>query len=144
MMNIKYFLFLTLVAFSYQLSHCLQSHKVCNPFGSSNVPQCTIGFATQCYECQIGYSVSNTKSSCLNIANCAHFDEDGDCDTCDNYYNFDDKGNCVNDHCMLYNDDEDGGKAINAILDSMLKMVIVKEFLLNIVYMEMKILVLNV
>ena len=45
---------------------------------------------------------------------------------------------------MLYNDDEDGGKAINAILDSMLKMVIVKEFLLNIVYMEMKILVLNV
>lgn len=83
---------------------------MCNPFGSSNVPQCTIGFATQCYECQIGYSVSNTKSSCLNIANCAHFDEDGDCDTCDFYSTFDEEGNCVNDHCMLYNDEEDGGK----------------------------------
>ena len=110
MMNIKYFLFLTLVAFSYQLSHCLQSHKICNPYGSSNVPQCTIGFATQCYECQIGYSLSIDRTNCLNIANCAYFDEDGECDRCDNYYNFDDEGNCVNDHCMLYNDDEDGGK----------------------------------
>ena len=110
MMSIKYLLFLTLVTFSYQLSHCLQSHKICNPFNSPTVPKCTIGYATQCFECQIGYSLSNTRTSCLNIANCAYFDEDGECDRCENYYNFDDEGKCVNDHCMLYNYDEDGGK----------------------------------
>ena len=105
MMSIKYYLLVTLVAFSYQLSHCLQSYKMCNPFQNLNIPHCTIVTGDICRECEIGFSVSNDGKSCVNIPNCLSVNEEGECDQCERYYIFDDEGNCVHDYCQLYNED---------------------------------------
>ena len=106
-MNIKYFLLLILLSYSYQSYQCLQSYKTCNFYNSPQIANCIIGMPNQCLECQENYSLSNDHSRCINVPNCAHFDEEGNCEGCQNYYNFNDEEKCVKDYCMLYNPDNE-------------------------------------
>ena len=110
MMNIKYFLLLTLISFSYPAFHCLFSQKVCYPYTKPQVSHCKMGFGNMCLECEENYSLSNDRTSCINFPNCKVFSDNVDevkCSQCEMYYNFDSKGNCVKDYCQLYH--EDGG-----------------------------------
>lgn len=104
MLNIKYFLFLILVSFSYQDFHCLQTKKTCYRLDQSTVSNCLIGVSNQCFLCEENYSKSNDRSKCINVPNCEHFDneEEGKCIQCASYYNFDSDGNCVKDYCLTY------------------------------------------
>lgn len=111
-MSIKYFLLLTLVSFSYQAYHCLDSFKACNIYNNPKVEHCALGAANLCLECEDNYSASNDRSRCINIPNCASFDDEGKCLQCQNYYNFDEKGNCVTDYCLTYNPNNEERKCL--------------------------------
>ena len=106
MMSIKFIFLLAIVPFTYPLSHCIQTNKYCNPYSNPIIEHCLFGFGNTCLECKEGYSVSNYKTSCINVPNCKYFNEDnGKCEQCQFYYNLDSDGKCVKDYCLLYNND---------------------------------------
>ena len=105
MLDIKLFLLLTLISFSYEDSHCLQYKKICNPYSNPKISHCTLGQLNICMQCEDDYSLSNERDKCLNIPNCEYFDEDEKCQQCNRYYNLDKDGNCVKDYCKVINQD---------------------------------------
>ena len=105
MKNMKYFLFLILVSFSYQAFHCLHTVKRCNLYGKTTVSNCILGYANQCRLCEENYSRSYDGTKCINIPGCEQLDEEGKCLRCESYYNFDSNGNCVKDYCSYYDSD---------------------------------------
>lgn len=105
MKNIKYFLFLILVSFSYQTFHCLHNVKQCNKYGKNTVSNCIFGVTNRCFLCEENYSVSYDGTKCINIPGCQNFDEEGKCLQCESYYTFDSNGNCVKDNCQYYDSD---------------------------------------
>jgi len=105
MIKVKYILLLILVSYTNQAYHCLQSYRQCNLYNNPQVAHCKFWYGNQCLECEENYSVSNDRSSCINFANCYHFDQQGKCQQYQNYYNFNEEGKCVKDYCMSYNPD---------------------------------------
>ena len=76
-MDIKYLLLLTLIAFSDELSHCLQPSKICNPYPKT-VENCEIGIGNQRLKCKENYSLFN-QLKCINFPNCNYFNEEEKC-----------------------------------------------------------------
>ena len=114
MQIIKYILFLILISFSYQINHCRYGYKYCNNMNNPKIPNCIYGDDEICIACKDNYSLSNDRTKCINIPNCALFDEDNEeeekCITCKKYYNFNEEKKCVVDYCGSYGNDD--GKCI--------------------------------
>lgn len=115
MQTIKYTLFLILISFSYQMYHCRYGYKICNTMNKPKIANCLYGDDEECTACKDNYSLSNDGTKCINIPNCAEFDdddeEDAKCIRCKNYYNFNKDNECVVDYCSNYGNDD--GKCIN-------------------------------
>lgn len=104
MKNITFTLLLILVPLTYQLYHCVNSYKTCAP-NSPKVANCLYGYDDECLVCEENYSLSNDRTSCINVPNCAAFDSQKKCTQCNYYYNFDKDKNCVVDPCQNYASD---------------------------------------
>ena len=121
MLNIRTFLLLFLISFSFQDKNCLIRFRTCvsnsgneQPEESGSIDNC-IEYDEddnqKCSECKNGYARSSDYKRCISLPNCDTLEEGGSkCKDCHIFFHPNANGQCVRTLCSNYNNDGQGNE----------------------------------
>ena len=112
MLNLKIFLVLLLISFSFQDKNCLSKWRMCidknfsfkSEEGSiQNCFEYDDENSEECEECMNGYALSSNRKSCISFPNCEELGEGNQkCIDCRKYFRLNSDGQCVPTSCIYY------------------------------------------
>ena len=129
MLNLRTYLLLFLISFSFQDKNCLSSFRFCvsnseyeqQPVENGSIENCNDyneDDNQKCSECKDGYAHSSDYKKCISFPNCYILEEGGDkCNICHRFFHPNANGQCIRTLCATYNNDGQGNENCDSCLD---------------------------
>lgn len=129
MLNLRPFLLLFLISFSFQDKNCLSRVRFCvsnsdfeqQPEENGSIENCieyNESDNQKCSQCKNGYALSSDYKRCVSFPNCKILEEGGDkCNICHKFFHPNANGQCIRTLCAIYNNDGQGNENCKSCFD---------------------------